>query len=85
MEVGAAGRQVAEYPVEDESVEVDVQVEAAAEALDDGEGAGVAIREAALAGLAAVEVQEYPNVRCRAHRGRGGGPTRGDSAASGAG
>jgi hypothetical protein len=61
MEGRTAGGQVAEYPVEDEGMEVDVEVEPAAEALDDGERASVAIRDAVLAGLAAIEVQERPD------------------------
>ena len=58
MEAEGAGRVLAEHPVESEGVEVDVQVEPAAEALDHGEGAGVAVTHAALARLAIVQVQE---------------------------
>ena len=70
MEVGAAGGRIAEHSIEDEGVEVDVQVEPAAEALDDGERAGMTIRDAALASLAAVEVQEHPDVDASTARQR---------------
>ena len=49
METQVARCLLAEHPVEGEGVEVDVQVEPAAEALDHGEGAGVAVTHAALA------------------------------------
>ncbi|MFZ1058261.1 MAG: hypothetical protein WAP47_03600 [Candidatus Rokuibacteriota bacterium] len=61
VEAEAAGRVLAEHPVEGEGVEVDVQVEPAPEALDDGEGAGVAVTDARSVGLAVVEVQESPD------------------------
>ena len=57
----AARRLLAEHPVEGEGVEVDVQVEPAPEALDDGEGARVAIVHSVLPPLMTVEVQEGPD------------------------
>ena len=56
METQTARRLLAEHPIEGEGVEVDVEVEPAAEALDDGEGARVAVSDARLAALAVVEV-----------------------------
>jgi len=56
-----AGRVLAEHAVEGEGVEVDVEVQPAAEALDDGEGARVAIDHAVLPRLTTVEVQEGPD------------------------
>jgi hypothetical protein len=55
-----AGRRLDEDAVEHERVEVDVQIEPAAEALNDGQGARVAVTESALRGLAPVVVEHGP-------------------------
>ncbi len=51
-----------EHPVEHQRVEVDVQVEAPAEALDDSEAPGVPVPDPTPARLPALETRQRPRV-----------------------
>src|SRR4029434_9790975 len=71
MEREHARRSLAEDAVEGHGAEVHVQVQPAAKALDNREGAAAAIADTMAASLASVELKQYPRV----HRQHSSGET----------